>query len=308
MEESVAGSTCLGGQPRRSRLPRPGSETQIAQWKRIRLEPGAPSDTPRVSSFSSPYHSGVANPEEGEDTNCGVFAPAWVAASLPALPDALEVHYNLRNIWGLGAEGLYVFSVDMVHARAAIRPLEQGSVLDLYRDDELLLALRPIALRRSLPDIVAGIGSAHGRVIELLQYVAGGQFVPCQSCGKSISVVEAFDVQLQEVSITQEVVDPHSVLCQECGDRLEPFWRQRAQYGVNARVERLRDPIPAQLRFRVLQRDGFRCAYCGRTSQQGAELHVDHVVPFAHGGETGEDNLITSCAECNLGKSATEVI
>lgn len=69
-----------------------------------------------------------------------------------------------------------------------------------------------------------------------------------------------------------------------------------------------RDPIPKQLRFRVLQRDGFRCVYCGRSPRDGAMLHLDHVVPVAAGGETTEDNLITACDACNLGKSASSVI
>lgn len=69
-----------------------------------------------------------------------------------------------------------------------------------------------------------------------------------------------------------------------------------------------REPIPAQLRFRVLQRDGFRCRYCGRGAAQGAVLQLDHVVPVVAGGETSEDNLITACIDCNLGKSATDVI
>jgi hypothetical protein len=69
-----------------------------------------------------------------------------------------------------------------------------------------------------------------------------------------------------------------------------------------------RDPIPAQMRFRVLQRDGFRCAYCGLSARDGAVLHVDHVVPVAAGGETTEDNLITACSACNLGKGATAVV
>lgn len=69
-----------------------------------------------------------------------------------------------------------------------------------------------------------------------------------------------------------------------------------------------RDPIPPQLRFRVLQRDNFRCQYCGRAARDGAILHLDHVVPVAAGGATSEDNLITACDTCNLGKSAGEVV
>ena len=74
-------------------------------------------------------------------------------------------------------------------------------------------------------------------------------------------------------------------------------------------VTRARDPLPAQLRFSVLQRDGFRCRYCGRTSREpGVVLHVDHVVPLAAGGATTEDNLLTACEECNLGKATRAVV
>ena len=69
-----------------------------------------------------------------------------------------------------------------------------------------------------------------------------------------------------------------------------------------------RDPIPAQLRFRVLQRDGFRCQYCGANQRDGVVLHVDHVVPHSRGGQTTEDNLITACESCNLGKAASSVL
>ena len=68
-----------------------------------------------------------------------------------------------------------------------------------------------------------------------------------------------------------------------------------------------RDPLPAQLRFKVLQRDGFRCRYCGRAAPE-VRLHIDHVVPVAAGGETVEGNLMTACEDCNLGKSANEVL
>ena len=74
-------------------------------------------------------------------------------------------------------------------------------------------------------------------------------------------------------------------------------------------VRRARDPLPAQLRFRILTRDGFRCRYCGRPgSAPGVVLHVDHVVPRAAGGATTEDNLLTACDECNLGKGTRAVV
>jgi hypothetical protein len=86
--------------------------------------------------------------------------------------------------------------------------------------------------------------------------------------------------------------------------------REEAQ--ASAAVENasrvVRDPIPARLRFEVLNRDNFRCRYCGRSQRDGAVLHVDHVVPFSKGGPTTEDNLITACSDCNLGKSDRPVL
>jgi 5-methylcytosine-specific restriction endonuclease McrA len=67
---------------------------------------------------------------------------------------------------------------------------------------------------------------------------------------------------------------------------------------------RARDPLPARLRFDILQRDGFRCRYCGRPgTASGVVLHVDHVIPVAVGGATSAYNRVTACEECNLGKA-----
>lgn len=59
------------------------------------------------------------------------------------------------------------------------------------------------------------------------------------------------------------------------------------------------------MRFRILQRDHFRCYYCGRSPQTdpSVELVLDHIYPWSKGGETTDENLRTSCKECNLGKS-----
>jgi 5-methylcytosine-specific restriction endonuclease McrA len=89
--------------------------------------------------------------------------------------------------------------------------------------------------------------------------------------------------------------------------RCGPCYRRRMRAAA-APVATTRDAIPAQLRFRVLQRDGFRCQYCGRGAREGATLHLDHVVPYSAGGETTEDNLLTACEQCNLGKSAGRVL
>ncbi len=61
-------------------------------------------------------------------------------------------------------------------------------------------------------------------------------------------------------------------------------------------------------RFRVMKRDGFKCLLCGASPAKNpnCELHIDHIVPWSHGGETIEENLRTLCSNCNLGRSNKE--
>lgn len=90
---------------------------------------------------------------------------------------------------------------------------------------------------------------------------------------------------------------PRDPLCSPC----------YAQLSTAVEVE-TRPAIGSQLRFLVLQRDGFRCSYCGRTQQDGAKLHLDHITPVSRGGKTVADNLITACDQCNLGKGTRSVL
>lgn len=60
-----------------------------------------------------------------------------------------------------------------------------------------------------------------------------------------------------------------------------------------------------RMRFRIMQRDNFKCCLCGRSpaSDPSVQLVIDHIHPWVRGGETTYDNLQTLCQECNLGKS-----
>lgn len=70
------------------------------------------------------------------------------------------------------------------------------------------------------------------------------------------------------------------------------------------RKKYFRPHIPKRMRFNVLRRDGFACRYCGLSPNncEGVVLHADHIVSVNDGGATTEDNLITACDCCNLGK------
>jgi len=59
--------------------------------------------------------------------------------------------------------------------------------------------------------------------------------------------------------------------------------------------------LSKKLRFEVFKRDGFKCAYCGK-SPPTVTLEVDHIEPVSKGGMDDINNLITACFDCNRGK------
>lgn len=61
--------------------------------------------------------------------------------------------------------------------------------------------------------------------------------------------------------------------------------------------------LSKSIRFRVFDRDGFVCRYCGE-SPPSVKLVVDHLIPVIEGGENDDANLVTSCEACNQGKGS----
>ena len=49
----------------------------------------------------------------------------------------------------------------------------------------------------------------------------------------------------------------------------------------------------------LFARDGWTCVYCGAAD---VRLTLDHVVPRSRGGDPVWENVVTSCAPCNLRK------
>ena len=49
----------------------------------------------------------------------------------------------------------------------------------------------------------------------------------------------------------------------------------------------------------LFARDNWRCVYCGTST---GRLTLDHVVPRSRGGDSVWENVVTSCAPCNLRK------
>lgn len=59
--------------------------------------------------------------------------------------------------------------------------------------------------------------------------------------------------------------------------------------------------VNPKLRFKILNRDKFTCQYCW-IKWWDVLLQIDHIIPWSKWWKTIEENLITSCFECNIWK------
>ena len=96
----------------------------------------------------------------------------------------------------------------------------------------------------------------------------------------------AFVNYINETDSRDEQTKPNNVYC----------------VGIHHKTSRT---VNLRTRFIVMQRDKFKCCVCGASpaKDSSVELQVDHIIPWAKGGETVIDNLQTLCSKCNLGKS-----
>lgn len=63
--------------------------------------------------------------------------------------------------------------------------------------------------------------------------------------------------------------------------------------------------IRPERRLAIYARDGFCCAYCGMTAEEGAQLTLDHLLACELGGTNEASNLVTACLSCNSSKQDT---
>lgn len=74
----------------------------------------------------------------------------------------------------------------------------------------------------------------------------------------------------------------------------------------STKKQQAREAMRPSVRWAVLERDGFRCRYCGRAAPE-VELVVDHVRSVIDGGTNDESNLVAACFDCNSGKGRRSV-
>lgn len=82
--------------------------------------------------------------------------------------------------------------------------------------------------------------------------------------------------------------------------------REQRDNGVTGET---RDLIPRPFARVVMERDDYRCVYCGTQSSEPREqshkkiLSIDHIIPATRGGQTAVPNLVCSCQLCNKEKN-----
>lgn len=91
----------------------------------------------------------------------------------------------------------------------------------------------------------------------------------------------------EPIKIFIEDIEPHSII---------PIDYEKKEN------KKQRTALPPALRIKILKRDRYTCKYCGARAPD-VELEVDHKIPVSRGGTDDESNLITSCLDCNRGKS-----
>jgi 5-methylcytosine-specific restriction endonuclease McrA len=66
----------------------------------------------------------------------------------------------------------------------------------------------------------------------------------------------------------------------------------------------LAKPLTTEEGRQILERDGYRCQYCGLDAMANFEnsliMTVDFVHPRAHKGKKLAENLVTACRPCNV--------
>jgi len=83
-------------------------------------------------------------------------------------------------------------------------------------------------------------------------------------------------------------------------------WASSQQFRTASHANRLNNSHWRKLRRVVLMRDDYLCQECRRSGRSRPGNEVDHIIPYANGGDDYMENLQTLCRECHAKKTATE--
>ncbi|MFZ1301633.1 MAG: HNH endonuclease [Candidatus Microsaccharimonas sp.] len=143
------------------------------------------------------------------------------------------------------------------------------------------------------------------------QLIKGASVVTIPGKGRAYSYISVSDKL--EPGQLDDLYDAFMRLCAEVSTLVPPKELEKWVFGFSkpgykvpklSHEERvkMRRGLSSSVRYSVLERDNYSCQDCWRTAKDGVRLHVDHIVPVAHGGNNEVSNLRTLCASCNTRK------
>jgi hypothetical protein len=111
--------------------------------------------------------------------------------------------------------------------------------------------------------------------------------------------VKSLYLEVNSIEMKEKRVKIINDLPQDVVDDIDAF--DEYPKAASARI-----PIPAEVRKKVLEKGGYKCAAC-KVSGNDAPLEIDHIIPVASGAENVNDirNLQVLCRTCNRAKSAS---
>lgn len=99
-----------------------------------------------------------------------------------------------------------------------------------------------------------------------------------------VSVQHAIRMVVREVAVIEEASD----------EMYGPFPKPLVLRLVRYVKLHWRKAKPRWSKKRLFERDGHKCAYCGKDANT-----IDHILPRSQGGDTTWNNTVASCFRCN---------
>lgn len=107
------------------------------------------------------------------------------------------------------------------------------------------------------------------------------------------------------VGMTKRQWAKHAPLIAHWFTEKDGKWYPARPAAIEIQIGTNRPAIPSAIRSAIMQRDQFRCQYCGDTD---GPFDIDHIVPIIQGGDAlAEENLVCACANCNRSKGGRTV-
>jgi hypothetical protein len=124
----------------------------------------------------------------------------------------------------------------------------------------------------------------------------------CELCGIKMPLKLVYKKDRSIFSELALVPENVSVVCQKC---LSGAWPGSSFDGFRSFYDR---PEWKRMRERVITTHGTFCRHCNREPDNPSDIHIDHIKPRSIYPELSFSfgNLQPLCADCNLGKGATD--